>query len=385
MIDKNGLEDHYILKGSKKLRYGFTTGSCATAAAKGATMMLLSQRTVSHVDLMTPKGIDLHLLLEETDIDPNSASCAIRKDSGDDPDVTNGLLIYASVTKTASKGIMIDGGIGVGRVTRKGLDQPVGAAAINRVPRQMIEGAVKEVCLEYGYKGGIHVEIIVPEGMDIARRTLNSKLGIIGGISILGTSGIIEPMSEKALVDSIQLEMKMRLANGHKYLLMSPGNYGIDFTKNQLSIPTDHGIKFSNYVGETLDHAMALKVEGILFIGHIGKFIKLAGGIMNTHSRYADARMELLCASALMVGASSEVLKQIMGCVTTDEAIEILEANGIREATMEEVLLRIMNHLNHRVRNEIKMGVILFSNQHGVLAKTKNVEELVKCMENYTV
>ncbi|ABX41749.1 cobalt-precorrin-5B (C(1))-methyltransferase CbiD [Lachnoclostridium phytofermentans] len=381
---KNGLEDLYILKDNKKLRYGYTTGSCAAAAAKAATLMLLCKTEVHYVDLMTPKGIRLNLKILDIIMEEDSVTCAVQKDSGDDPDVTNGIMVYAKVSKNEEGTVCIDGGIGVGRVTKAGLEQPKGNAAINRVPRQMITDAVMEVCDENDYASGINVEIIIPQGVEIAKRTFNPNLGIVGGISVLGTSGIVEPMSEAALIESIRVEMKMAVANGAEYLLLSPGNYGADFTKENLSIPNVQSIKFSNYVGEAIDIANELGVKGILFISHIGKFIKVAGGIMNTHSKYADARMEILAANAVLAGASIHTLEEILKCVTTDEALAILELSGITEKTMEHVVEKIKHYLNRRAYESMEIGAIIFSNEYGILGQTENAKELLRCLENCT-
>lgn len=384
MEHKNGLEDLYITKNNKKLRYGYTTGSCAAAAAKAATRMLLSQIPVHGVELLTPKGIHLSLQILDITLEKDYASCAVQKDSGDDPDVTNGILVYAKVSRNGDARVRIDGGTGVGRVTKAGLEQPEGSAAINRVPRRMITEAVLEACEDNDYTGGIDVEVIIPRGVELAKRTFNPNLGIIGGISVLGTSGIVEPMSEAALIESIRLEMKMRVTGGARYLLLSPGNYGVDFTKDNLALPKAPTIKFGNYVGEAVDMAIELGVKGILFISHVGKFIKVAGGIMNTHSRYADARMEILAANAVLAGAPLNAVEAVLRCVTTDEAIAQLNAQQLLERTMGQVLERIEYHLNRRACEAIEIGAIIFSNQYGILGQTKNAKELLQCLENYT-
>lgn len=380
----NGLEDLYLLKDNKKLRYGYTTGSCAAAAAKAATLMMICKMPVHFVDLMTPKGFRLHLRIINITMEKDFVICAVQKDSGDDPDVTNGIMVYAKVTKNDKGIIYIDGGLGVGRVTKKGLEQPKGNAAINKVPRQMIMDAVMEVCDENDYASGINVEITIPEGVEIAKRTFNPSLGIIGGISVLGTSGIVEPMSEAAIIESIRVDMKMVVANGSEYLLLSPGNYGVDFARVNMSVSNIHSVKYSNYVGEAIDIAIELGVKGVLFISHIGKFIKVAGGIMNTHSKYADARMEILTANAVMAGAPIHTLEEVLKCVTTDEAIAILEESKVMEKTMELVMEKIQYHLKRRAYEAIEIGAIIFSNQYGVLGQTENAKELLRCLENYT-
>ena len=211
---KNGLEDYYVIRGNKKMRFGYTTGSCAAAACKGAVRMLLGREQLASVPLMTPKGILLDLELLDIHREEDTVSCAVKKDAGDDPDTTNGILVYATVSKREEPGILVDGGIGVGRVTKPGLSQKVGEAAINPVPKAMILREAEEACAEFDYEGGLKVIISVPEGAEIGKKTFNPRLGITGGISILGTSGIVEPMSEKALVESIHVEMKQHFAQG---------------------------------------------------------------------------------------------------------------------------------------------------------------------------
>ena len=218
--------EQYVYKNHKKLRYGYTTGSCAAAAAKAAAYMLLSEKEIPVVDLTTPGGVRLHLEVLEPMRTAQEAGCAVRKDGGDDPDVTNGILIRASVRKTEEPGIFLDGGEGVGRVTKPGLEQPVGEAAINRVPRQMIRENLEQTCRELGYEGGLRVVISVPEGKALVSRTFNPRLGIVGGISILGTTGIVEPMSEQALIDTIRVEIRQKLASLSKFGIVERRNEG---------------------------------------------------------------------------------------------------------------------------------------------------------------
>ena len=377
MEHKNGLEDCYVIKNSKKLQCGYTTGSCAAAAAKAATRMLLLQKKITEVELMTPKGILLHLLTENCQVERDSADCAIRKDGGDDPDATHGLLVYAHVTRSSKPGIQIDGGRGVGRVTKKGLWQPVGEAAINRVPRQMIQEAVQSVCEDLDSAGGISVVISVPGGEDVAKKTFNPRLGIEGGISILGTSGIVVPMSEAALIASIRLEMEMRHANGDEYLIITPGNYGEDFLREHIEIDLKNSMKCSNYVGETLDMAAEMGVKGILFIAHIGKFIKVSGGIMNTHSRHADSRAELMAAHAIRAGADLDTAKRILDTITTEEAVDILKEQNLTEQVMKLVTEKIHYYLQHRCGGALQTEAVIFSNAHGFLGETDGAEEML--------
>ncbi len=377
MEHRTGLEDRYVLKNNKRLRCGYTTGTCAAAAAKAAALMLFLQKDITEVNLVVPEGTCLHLAVEEICREQEEVSCAVRKDGGDDPDATHGLLIFARVKRSGLDGVQITGGHGVGIVTKKGLWQPVGEAAINRVPREMITCAVAEVCEELEQPCRMAVEISVPHGEEIALRTFNPRLGIEGGISILGTSGIVVPMSEEALIASIRLEMEMKRAAGREYLLVTPGNYGEDFLQKDMKIDASDSIKCSNYVGETLDIAVELGFRGILFVAHIGKFVKVSGGIMNTHSREADCRAELMAAQALRAGADPETVKKILDTITTEEALDILKEKNLTERTMEMLLPRIHYYLQHRCGGAIKTEAVLFSSQHGYLGETKGVAELL--------
>lgn len=371
--------EQFVYKNHRKLRYGYTTGSCAAAAAKAAAFMLLSGREIPYVELMTPKQIPLHLEVLDISRTADTVSCAIQKDGGDDPDVTNGIRIYAQIQKTEETGILIDGGTGVGRVTKPGLEQPVGAAAINKVPRQMIKENVEEICGQFGYSRGLSVIISIPEGEALADRTFNPRLGIVGGISVLGTSGIVEPMSEQALIDTIRVEIRQKLANGMKYLLIVPGNYGIDFLEQYgHGLNLDDAVKCSNFVGEALDAAVEFGAKGVLLIGHIGKFVKLAGGIMNTHSHNADARMELLTVHAALLGAPVPVLEHMMESVTTDDALKYLQEIGLTEPVMERLMERMEFYVNQRAQNKLELGVITFSKVYGILGQTGRVPDLVK-------
>lgn len=367
--------DLYVYVNNRRLRRGHTTGTCAAAASKAAAVALLRQEPVDTVTILTPKGITLDLQVEDLSFDGKSARCAVRKDGGDDIDATNGTLVYSEVRKT-DKGISIDGGEGVGRVTRKGLDQPPGNAAINRVPRRMIVEALEDVASSAGYTGGFSVTVSVPEGAAIAERTFNPRLGIVGGISILGTSGIVEPMSETALVDTIVTEMNMRAASGSKVLLVVPGNYGKDFSDGIEGIDPEDAVKCSNFVGEMLDHACELGVD-IVLVSNLGKAVKLAGGIMNTHSRNADARMEILAANAAMAGASLETVRSIMGCISTDDALEVIDSEGLIPDVSRLLMNKIEFHMNHRTGGHIRTSAVVFSSVYGLLGKTSLADSML--------
>lgn len=454
-LPKSGIEDVYVVQKNKRLQCGYTTGSCAAAASMAAASMLLGRKLCREVQLTTPKGITLLLETEFPQLEEHAASCAVRKFGGDDPDATDGLLIFARAELVGSDSgaekidapgkdestekkedgdeipdaqmrdnlraeVEIDGGKGVGRVTKPGLEQPVGAAAINKVPRQMIREGVQSVCAQYGYRGKIRVVISVQGGEEVGKRTFNPHLGIEGGISILGTSGIVVPMSEQALIESIRIEMRQKVKSGETYLLITPGNYGADFLKKEWAqadalsegsqkeagddrekasentseemdivnflsrmeyLRPEDSMKCSNYVGETLDMAVELGVKGILFVSHIGKFVKVSGGIMNTHSAHADCRAELMAAQALRAGADLETARQLLASNTTDEALEILQPTGLLKKTMEIMVQRIIKHLQKHCMGQLQTEVVLFSNQFGYLGRSEGADALLEKME----
>lgn len=368
--------EQFIYKDQKKLKLGYTTGTCAAAAVKAAAHMLLTGERAERTELITPKGIPLKLNVEKIVEEENKVTCAVRKDAGDDHDVTDGAYIYACVEKTDS-GIEIDGGDGIGRVTRPGLDQPVGSAAINSVPRRMMTQAMAEIADDCGYEGGLRAVISVPEGVEIAKRTLNEKLGIEGGISILGTSGIVEPMSEQALVDTIHAELSMYAAQGQKDLIITPGNYGETFLSGQLGLDLEHTVKCSNFIGDTIDMAYEFKLKSLLLVGHMGKLVKLGCGVMNTHSRYADGRMETLAGCVLLAGGDADLARRMLMCNTTDEAVEILMEKSFLEETMAQLMSKIDSVLKQRACDGLSIEAVVFSNKYGVLGMTQGAEALM--------
>ena len=372
--------EHYVNSNGRRLRCGYTTGTCAALAAAGAARLLLTGRAPETVRLRTPRGWEVEVPLVRAELrSPTGAAAAVVKDAGDDADVTAGALIVADVDLREGPGVDIDGGDGVGRVTRPGLDQPVGAAAINRVPRRMIAEELEALAGHLGYEGGFRVVIRVPGGQEMAGRTFNPKLGVEGGISILGTSGIVEPMSNQALVDTIGLEIRQAVAGGAGRLVLTPGNYGADFLAGgALLLPEGVPVvRCSNFVGEALDCARLEGVGEVLLVGHLGKLVKLAAGIMNTHSRWADGRMEVLCAHAALCGADRETARALMDSATTDRCLEVLDGAGLRGPVLASVLEAVQEHLDRRTGQEMPAGAVLFSNQFGLLGATQRGEEML--------
>ena len=328
--------EHYVRSGQKLLRCGYTTGTCAALGAAGAARLLLTGREPETVALRTPKGIVVEvapIYCRRTDA---GAVCAIRKDGGDDVDVTTGLPVVASVVlEPDAPGVRIFGGEGVGRVTKPGLDQPVGEAAINHVPRQMIAEALEREAENAAYTGGFAVTISVEGGAEMAK------------------------------------------------LVLAPGHYGLDYLASALpQFERFPVVKTSNFIGDTLDMAATAKFEEVLLVGHVGKLCKLAAGVMNTHSHTADGRAEVFCAHAALCGAAHEVCAALMDAATTDACLDILDGAQLRAPVLESILAAIQMHLDRRAGGAFRVGAVLFSNQHGPLGETKAAKELMQEWQN---
>ena len=371
--------EHYVRSGQKLLRCGYTTGTCAALAATGAARLLLTGAVPESISLQTPKGIVVEVAPLFCRRTAAGAECAIEKDGGDDVDVTTGLPVIAAVELRQDPAITLQGGKGVGRVTKPGLDQPVGEAAINHVPRQMIESALRAEAEAAGYPGGFEVTISIQGGEEVARRTFNPHIGVEGGLSVLGTSGIVEPMSQQAILDTIQLEMDQAALANPRQLILAPGNYGLDYLRD--AYPEFAGIpvvKISNFIGDTLDMAATAGFKEVLLVGHVGKLCKLAGGIMNTHSHTADCRTELFCAHAALCGADRALCARLMDAATTDACLDLLDQAQLRVPVLESLLAAIQLHLDRRAAGTFRVGAVLFSNQHGPLGTTQTAKELLE-------
>ena len=384
-------------KDSGALRHGFTTGSCAAAASKAAAWMLFSGSDKTEITIMTPKGIPYTTAVENIFRDKTAVSCSVKKDGGDDPDVTNGMPVVVTVStepqhamftqphdweqvqyprETARK-IWIDGGTGVGRVTKPGLDQPVGNAAINHVPREMITKEVQEVCGLFDYTGNLYIEASLPEGERLAGKTFNPRFGIMGGISIVGTTGVVEPMSAQALLDTIHVELRQQRALGRDPVVVSPGNYGQDFMLRAYGYNLDESVKCSNFIGQTIDMVRELGFKEMLLVGHAGKLIKVAGGIMNTHSHEADCRMEVTAACALRAGADADTARKVLECISTEEAVKVLARAGCLEGAMQDAIERIEANIQRRAGDDLHCECMMYTNDTGLLAATAGAEKIL--------
>lgn len=376
-----------IIKDQKTLRCGVTSGSCSAAVAKAAAEALLLGKINEFINIDTPTGISLKIPVIITERDKKHVRCYTVKDSGDDPDVTNGSEVYADVSITNHipenaffnfPNLYLIGGEGIGTVTRIGLEQSVGMPAINKIPRKMIFDAVSDVCSIADFAGmNLLIKIEVPNGRELAEKTFNPKLGIIGGISILGTSGIIEPMSEKAIVDTIETQIRQINAEKIEGMIVVPGNYGVSYA-NALKVNSAKVIKCSNYIGDTLDFAVSYGIKKLLVVGNMGKLVKLAAGIMNTHSKAADARAEIMALHAVLSGGTSEDAAKIMECINTEEMLALLEGINLRDKTVQRICIKIQEHLDYRVRSKVICGAVLFSEKYGLIGKTPKADELIQ-------
>lgn len=374
------MEERYIYCGTKKLRCGYTTGTCAAAAAKAAAEALLTRRRVDTAEILTPKGVQLRLDIAKCVSDGEKALCSVIKDSGDDPDITNGIEVCAEVSFIEA-GIEIVGGKGVGTVTKAGLDQPVGAAAINTVPRRMIAQALNETAELYEYRGGLRAVISVPKGEELAHKTFNPRIGIVGGISIIGTTGIVEPMSNSAIIETIRTEANIRRAEGRKTLVLTVGNYSEKFIFENRPELSGQCVMCSNFIGDAIDIGITLGFERILICGHIGKMVKLGSGIMNTHSSYADGRMETLMTCGVLAGIDNALLCRLNDCATTDAALDILYENGAAQSVLDVLVRRIHTYLQARAKGEAKVGAVIFSYRNDMLLKTEYAYEIIDELE----
>lgn len=364
--------EEFIVHGARKLRRGFTTGSCAAAAAGAAAELLLVGKAPSVYRLTVPNGEEISLEIVTVD----GGACGVRKDGGDDVDATSGALICARVT-AIPEGISVTGGEGIGKVTKAGLDQPVGAYAINSVPRKMITEQLSAAAERFDYSGGLCAEIFVPDGEKIAKKTYNPRMGIEGGISILGTSGIVEPMSTAALVETIRIEERSLRQSGKTALPLTLGNFGERFVRDKLPFRSEDCVTCSNYIGEALDIALELGFESVLIIGHLGKLVKLGAGIMNTHSAVADGRMDVLITCGVLAGVPSETLAPLVDCATVDAALDILPRDKLR--TILGILTRrAESYLKARVRGAVEIGAVMFSDKHEIILKTSAADDIIK-------
>ena len=353
------------------MRKGITTGTCAAAAAKAAILAWQGQQ-IAAVEVVSPQGVTLVVPIAETHVNAEGGSGWVIKDSGDDPDITNGTKIAAEVVITDQPGIIIKAGEGVGTVTKPGLAVPVGEPAVNPGPRTMITKAVAD-CLPAG-KGAI-VTVVVPDGKALAARTLNPVLGIVGGISIIGTTGIIEPMSEEAFKNSLVPQISVVQALGYDEIVFAPGKIGQDIAINRYGLPAEAVVQTSNFIGHMLENAVKYGMKRVLLFGHLGKIVKVSAGIFHTHNRMADARLETLAAYAALSGAPQAAVEEILSSTTTEAAMPIIEhyqINGVYQLLAERASARAMRY----VFGDLTVGTVIVTLKGEILGLDQTAREI---------
>lgn len=360
-----------VVINGKEYRRGYTTGTTAACAAKAATIMLFLKSQIDSVELVTPSGIGASLYLDDISIFENSAECSATKDAGDDPDVTDKMKIFAKATLSDNQGVTVSAGAGIGRVTLPGLKIAVGNPAINPVPLKMIYDEVSSV-LPMGR--GVAIEIWVPDGEEIAKKTYNPKLGIVGGISILGTTGIVNPMSEEAWKVAIESELDILRARGSKMAIFAFGNYGESFAAKNFGVDKNRIVKISNFLGFMLERASEKGFKKVIVMGVMGKLIKVSAGIFHTHSRVADARMETLASFVAIRGGSSEIVRSIFYSNTTEEALGIIKDNGF-EDVFQFISDRAARKCTEYTYSKVDVGVVLFDMDGSVLSMDSNAKK----------
>lgn len=353
------------------MRGGYTTGSCATAGVKAGLLALIEEEIVDQISIRNPQDAFITVPIAKVEvISPTEAMVTVVKDGGDDPDVTHGTDIVTTVTLNQSGKITYEAGFGVGIVTKPGLALPVGEPAINPGPRTMISYVFDELVP----KGtGIHVKVSVPAGETLARKTLNGTLGIEGGISIIGTTGIVKPMSEEGFKNSLVPQLRVMKEAGYTTAILVPGRIGQEIAKEQLGISINQMAETSNFIGFMLEQCVKIGFKNILIIGHIGKIIKLASGSFHTHNRMSDGRMETIVAYAALEGASQQVCEELMDCRTTEAAMPIIEREhleGIYQRVADRASLRSMRY----IAQDANVGIIISTLDGTILA----VDEVAK-------
>ena len=404
--------EEYVYIDGKKYRRGYTTGSCATGASKAAVYMLITKNRINTINIDTPKGIPLLLKVDNINISDTFVECSIKKDGGDDIDATHTMDIYARAEIVAKndknkgyltlkdidslstnseckselyKFIRVYGGTGIGVVTKKGLSVDVGKPAINPTPLKMINHEIRKLIVDnfesiLGNDKVLKITIFAPQGETVAKKTFNPRLGIVGGISIIGTTGIVEPMSDDGWKKSLSIELQMKKEQGLDKIILVPGNHGEQFIREKLNLDIKYVVRVSNFIGYMIKEAQRIGYKKILMAGHIGKFIKVSAGIFNTHSKVADARSEILVANLALMGARYEFLNKINQCVTTEEAVELINNSEYREVyniLSNKCRERVKQYLNED-SDDIDVEVIIFSMDKSLLGKSDNTDDLVE-------
>lgn len=364
------------------MEFGVTTGTSAAAVAKAAAKMLIFDTKINSISVMTMEGVLFDADVFHVEIDHTYVSCAVRMPREDFPGIEDDVLIYAKAEFEShfneNPVVTILGGAGIGRVKKPGLNIPVGNAAISEVPLSMIEEAVLEELNKAGITSEIVITLSVPNGFEIAKKLHNPRIGIEGGISIMGTSVTLEPVGIRAKIDTIHMELNQRHALGFRYVAIALDDHGREFLKDTYGYDIERSVKCIDFLGETIDHAKELGFKELIVSGNIEKLIKVAGGIMNTHQRESDCRMEILSSIAILEGGDAELARNVLSCVSVEEALGIIKQKGLYDAVIKRVTDRIIFHLNRRADESIGFQCILFSGEDKLLSETKGVDKWLK-------
>jgi len=355
----------------KTMRSGITTGTCAAGAIKAAILAYLGKKPAT-VGVLSPQGQKIEVKIDTSKQLLTGGKATVMKDAGDDPDITNGTTILAEVEIQDHTEIVIQAGIGVGIVTKPGLSVPVGQPAINPGPRKMMMQAIKDV-LPNGY--GVIVTISIPEGERLAKRTLNPTLGIIGGLSIIGTTGIVEPMSEEAFKNSLSPQINIVKALGYDQVVFAPGKIGQDIAIHRYGLPTETVIQTSNFIGHMLESAVDYGMKKVLLFGHLGKLAKVAAGIFHTHNRMADARMETIAAYMAAQGAPQQAILEILSCITTEAAMPIITKYNMHNV-YRILAQRASARAKRYVFDDLIVGTVIVTLQGEILGLDDTAKEI---------
>lgn len=354
------MQELFVYNRGKKLKCGYTTGSCAAAASKAAAHMLHHQSPLRSVSIQTPAGVVLTLDVRNPTFDGEQAACSVVKDAGDDHDATDGMAIRARVRKRSDSSVVICGGEGIGTITRAGFWGEVGESAINPVPRRMIRNEVSEVA-----DCGWDIEISASGGREIAKNTLNDKLGIAGGISIIGTTGIVEPMSLEAMKRTICLEIDAVADAKHREILLFLGNYGRKVAESlELTAPA---VKISNFIGDAVLYCKNRKFRKTTLIGHIGKLSKLSIGAFYTHSSICDLRIEAFVYHLGLAGAPLTLMRRLAACSDSEEALDTMQREGFGHV-LDDIRRGCIDRIRRYVRDpQFHIEVVIYSLLKGIL------------------
>jgi cobalt-precorrin-5B (C1)-methyltransferase len=362
------MEKNPTPEAKKRMRTGFTTGACAAAAAKAATRTLVRGVILSEIETTLPNRTRVIFPLKRCDLDPPRATCSVIKDAGDDPDCTHGAELVAMVELKVAAGVEIRGGLGVATVTKPGLGLDVGAPAVNAIPRKNITDMVEEELVSSPERGAI-VTITVPGGEEMAKQTLNARLGLIGGVSILGTTGIVKPYSTAAFRASIIQGIDVAHERGNRTLVVTTGGKSEAYAmKLHPEIAEDAFIQMGDFVGATLKYSARRRIERVLIVGMIGKLSKMADGKMQTHAAGSEVSMDLLAGLAGELGARPEVLDEIRKANTARHVLELCAREGLVGIT-SLICRRVVEHAEKYVNAPLQVAVELVDFNGGLLGR----------------